>query len=189
MLSLSLENRLQSLLWMGLMGLCDILDGAVAKRSKRATPFGAFLDSTTDRLTEGLVFLGVLIFFYRRRDLWLFLLTYAALIGSYLVSYTRARGENFIESCKVGFWERPERLCLLMLGTALDRLKIALWLIAAGSFLTALHRLLHQKATLQKTKLSQRGVWSFLFWPYPRFSTPYLLYALTVILLVLFIQP
>ena len=172
---------------MTLMGSCDILDGALARAAKRSTPFGAFLDSTLDRLTEGFVFLGILVSFYRRSELGLILLTYATLLGSYLVSYTRSRGENLIENCKVGFWERPERLCLLMLAVALGRFTVPLWLLAIGSFLTTFHRAAHVQATLQKEKLPHRGVWVFLFWSYKRFSAPYLFYALTIILLTLLI--
>ena len=180
--SLALNHPLESLVWMALLGSCDILDGAVAKATRRQTPFGAFLDSTVDRLTEGFVFLGILISFYRRSELGFVFLTYAALLGSYLVSYTRARGENVVERCQVGFWERPERLCLLMLAVTLGRLPAALWFLTFGSFLTAFHRAAHVHVTLQKEKLPNRGLWAFLFWPYKRFSVPYLLYALAIIL-------
>ena len=172
---------------MSLMGGCDILDGALARATKRSSPFGAFLDSTLDRLTEGSVFLGILISFYHRNELGLVLLTYAALLFSYLVSYTRSRGENFIESCQVGFWERPERLSLLMVAVFLRRLPFSLWLLTIGSFLTAFHRGAYVWATLQKRRLPHRGPWALLFWPYKRFSVPYLLYALTIILLTLLI--
>ena len=181
-------NRLAGLLFLILMGLCDILDGWVARRTARASSFGAFLDSTIDRLTEGFVFLGFLVWFYRERDGKGLVLTSAALLFSYLVSYTRARGENFIDHCKVGFWERPERLLCLMLALLLNRLKPALWMVAAGSFLTAFHRLCHLKASLTQKALPQKGVPSLLFWSYPRFSIPYFLYCLIVILLVLAIK-
>ena len=172
---------------MTLMGGCDILDGALARATRRSSPFGAFLDSTLDRLTEGFVFLGLLISFYRRGLLGQALLTCAAFLGSYLVSYTRARGENLIESCKVGFWERPERLCLLMLAVAAGWFSTALWLLAIGSFLTAFHRAAYVWATLRKEKLPYRGFWGLLFWSHKRFSGPYLLYALAIILLMVLI--
>jgi CDP-diacylglycerol--glycerol-3-phosphate 3-phosphatidyltransferase len=130
-----------------LSGVSDLLDGAVARAGGRpGTRFGAALDSTLDRYGEGLVLAGILLGLADRGAApWLLVLAALAGIGSYLVSYVRARAEGLGVECEVGFLERPERLVLLLI--------LALWgdggapwilgLIALLSHVTFLHRLLH----------------------------------------------
>jgi len=98
----------------------DMLDGRVARLTGRVTKFGAFLDSSLDRLSDMVVFLGIIIFYSRDTDYHSTLyaaLTGAALIGSVMVSYTSARAESLIPKCDVGFLRRPERVVLLILGS------------------------------------------------------------------------
>ena len=123
-----------------LAGLCDILDGDVARERGIVSPFGAFLDSTLDRVSEGALYVGLAYYYFTRSQtatVWLRggfegssewgdadgatlgILALATLILSFLVSYTRARAEGLGMECKVGIMERPERLLTLGAGALL----------------------------------------------------------------------
>jgi CDP-diacylglycerol--glycerol-3-phosphate 3-phosphatidyltransferase len=104
-------------------GLCDILDGSMARRGGVGTRRGAFLDSTLDRLAEIAVFLGLLVHYDGR--LFLQVMTLLALSGSLMTSYARARAEGLGIDCKVGLLERPERLILIIVGLLAAPLRIA----------------------------------------------------------------
>jgi CDP-diacylglycerol--glycerol-3-phosphate 3-phosphatidyltransferase len=134
----------------------DILDGRVARLTGRVTKFGAFLDSSLDRLSDMIVFLGIIIFYARDTEHHSTLyaaLTGAALIGSVMVSYTSARAESLIPKCDVGFLRRPERVVLLIIGSLtvwpqsdhplLNKMPATIWLMAALSYWTFGHRLYH----------------------------------------------
>jgi len=134
----------------------DMLDGQVARLTGRVTKFGAFLDSSLDRLSDMVVFLGIIIFYSRDTQYHSTLyaaLTGAALIGSVMVSYTSARAESLIPKCDVGFLRRPERVVLLILGSLtvwpesnhplLNKMPATIWLMAVLSYWTFGHRLYH----------------------------------------------
>ncbi len=134
----------------------DMLDGRVARLTGRVTKFGAFLDSSLDRLSDMIVFLGIIIFYSRDTEYHSTLyaaLTGAALIGSVMVSYTSARAESLIPKCDVGFLRRPERVVLLILGSLtvwpasnhplLNKMPATIWLMAVLSYWTFGHRLYH----------------------------------------------
>lgn len=133
-------------IWLLIGGICDVLDGAVARQRGKETPFGAFIDSTFDRISE-LVFFGAILFYYSERGYGLFLMViiWVAMGGSFLVSYARARIEGLGHSCTVGFLERPERITLLIVGLLLGRrmLVAVLILIAFGTVVTVLQRIHH----------------------------------------------
>jgi CDP-diacylglycerol--glycerol-3-phosphate 3-phosphatidyltransferase len=124
-------------------GAFDMLDGALARAAKRTTTFGAFLDSTLDRYSEAAIFLGVFVEAALRADLEVQLLTYAAAIGSLMVSYARARAEGLGLRSSVGIFQRPERVILLGLGLIFGFEVYALWVLAILTNVTALHRILH----------------------------------------------
>jgi CDP-diacylglycerol--glycerol-3-phosphate 3-phosphatidyltransferase len=132
-----------------LAGFLDMLDGQVARREKRVTAFGGFLDSTLDRYSDMALYMGLLVFYARHGRTSYVLLAAAATAGSVMVSYARARAECLIPTCKVGFMERPERVVLLVLGGAFDRMAPALWVIAVVSTITVIHRIVY---TWQETK-------------------------------------
>jgi CDP-diacylglycerol--glycerol-3-phosphate 3-phosphatidyltransferase len=132
-----------------LAGFLDMLDGQVARRGKRVTAFGGFLDSTLDRYSDMALYMGLLVFYARHGRTSYVLLAAAATAGSVMVSYARARAECLIPTCKVGFMERPERVVLLILGGAFDRMAPALWVIAVVSTITVIHRIVY---TWQETK-------------------------------------
>ena len=124
-------------------GAFDMLDGALARAAKRTTTFGAFLDSTLDRYSEAAIFLGVFVEAALRGDLQVQLLSYAAAIGSLMVSYARARAEGLGLRSSVGLFQRPERVILLGLGLIFGLEVYALWVLAVLTNVTALHRILH----------------------------------------------
>ncbi len=126
-----------------LAGLFDMLDGRVARLTNRVTPFGGFLDSVLDRYSDLCLFIGLLVFYARANRFWYITLVAVVMIGSVMTSYTRARAENLIPSCKVGFLERPERMVLIIIGALFDRMAPVLWVIAVLSTWTVIHRVVY----------------------------------------------
>lgn len=129
-------------------GIFDMFDGALARMTGRASDFGALLDSTIDRVSEAVVLLGVLAYYVTNDNDIGALLVYAALVGSIMVSYMRARSEGLGIECKVGVMQRPERVALTGLGLIVAHwipvvMLIALGLITALTVYTAVHRLTH----------------------------------------------
>ncbi|MGO9641841.1 MAG: CDP-alcohol phosphatidyltransferase family protein [Candidatus Acidiferrales bacterium] len=127
----------------------DMLDGQVARREQRVTAFGAFFDSTLDRYADMALYMGLLVFYAVNGRSSYVVLAAVATAGSVMVSYSRARAESLIPSCKVGFMERPERLVLLIMGGLFNRMAPALWVISVVSTLTVIHRIVY---TWQETK-------------------------------------
>jgi CDP-diacylglycerol--glycerol-3-phosphate 3-phosphatidyltransferase len=127
----------------------DLLDGAVAQYAHKATAFGAFLDSNLDRLSEAVIYFGLLWVYAPQGMTTEILLIYATIVGSLLVSYARARAEGLGLKCEVGLLARPERVILLALGLLLNQVTIALWLLAVLTNLTAGQRVLHVWRILQ----------------------------------------
>src|SRR5918994_952385 len=124
-------------------GLFDALDGAVARESNRMSSFGAFLDSTLDRLSESAVFVG-LVFFYAGADRpFGALLAGAAMTFSLLTSYTRARAEGLNIECEVGLLERAGRIVILSVLSIAGLPTLGLGLVAAGALVTTAQRILH----------------------------------------------
>ena len=125
-----------------LAGSMDILDGAVARVSGRVQRYGAFLDSTADRYSEGAIYLGMLYLFLVRlhEDPQVFLIA-AALLGSLLVSYVRARAQSLGFTCDGGWFARPERVVVTALGLVLGQLTIVLWILAIATNVTAIQRI------------------------------------------------
>lgn len=126
-----------------LAGLFDMLDGRVARLSNRVTPFGGFFDSVLDRYSDLCLMIGLLVFYGRINRFWYVTLVALVMIGSVMVSYARARAENLIPTCKVGFLERPERTVLILIGAFFDRMAPVLWVIALLSTLTVIHRVVY----------------------------------------------
>jgi CDP-diacylglycerol--glycerol-3-phosphate 3-phosphatidyltransferase len=121
----------------------DTVDGALARVAKRATTFGAFLDSTLDRYSEAALLLGLLYDASRRGDVAVSIATYVAIVGSLLVSYCRARAEGLGLACEVGIAPRPERIVTLGVGLLVGLELPALVLLAVLTHVTAVQRILH----------------------------------------------
>ena len=130
-------------LLVALAGLFDALDGTLARLTGQKSRFGAFLDSFVDRLCEAALYLGLLVFYTRRGARQEIVLIYATIVGSLLISYARARAEGLGLECKVGLLTRMERAAILALALLLDRMSIALWVLAVLTNFTALQRAYH----------------------------------------------
>ena len=143
-----LESRAELLFfWLGALvfvvgSILDILDGALARRSGRGTPFGAFLDSTTDRVSEGFV-LGAIALISRDGNEWALAFAIASIAGSFLVSYTRARAEAIGLRGDVGIGSRAERVVVITAGLVLapwGLLPWAIYVLAATAWFTVAQR-------------------------------------------------
>src|SRR6202795_3302356 len=121
----------------------DMLDGQVARRENRVTAFGAFFDSTLDRYSDMALYMGLLVYYAVNGRASYVVLAAVATAGSVMVSYSRARAESLIPSCKVGFMERPERLVLLIMGGVFNRMAQVLWVVAMISTITVIHRVVY----------------------------------------------
>jgi CDP-diacylglycerol--glycerol-3-phosphate 3-phosphatidyltransferase len=143
--------------------LFDMLDGQVARLSGRVTQFGGFLDSSLDRLSDMVIFVGLMVFYARATQFHSTLnvfLAGAGLMGSVMVSYASARAESLIAKCDVGFLRRPERVVLFIIGALsthagstnffANRMPAVLWVLAVGSYWTFAHRMYHTWYELTK---------------------------------------
>jgi CDP-diacylglycerol---glycerol-3-phosphate 3-phosphatidyltransferase len=126
-----------------LAAFLDMADGQVARRVGRVTAFGAFLDSTLDRYSDLALYMGLVVYYTLIGRTFYMALAAIAMASSFMVSYSRARAESLIPSCKVGFMERPERLVLLIMGGAFVRMAPVLWVIATISTITVVHRVVY----------------------------------------------
>lgn len=146
-----------------LAGVCDTLDGRIARQTNKKSDFGAFFDSTLDRYSDMVVFIGLAYYFAGGRAFfnalqtggnpetspWTVMAIMFAVAGSFMVSYTRARAEGLGMECKAGMMQRPERITLLVIGSLLGAipvvgivlLKLTLLALAISTNLTAAHRI------------------------------------------------
>jgi CDP-diacylglycerol--glycerol-3-phosphate 3-phosphatidyltransferase len=131
--------------------LLDILDGALARVGGKSTPFGAFFDSTTDRVGEGAMLAAIALVFSRHGQDWAVVVAVAAVVGSFLVSYTRARAEALGLKGDVGLGSRAERVVLITAGLVFapwGGLPWAIVVLAATAWLTVVQRILHVRKQL-----------------------------------------
>src|SRR5574340_689625 len=124
-------------------GLFDMVDGRVARETNRVTRFGGFFDSVVDRYSDLSLLMGLLVYYASINRYFYVVLTAVVMTASVMVSYTRARAENAIPKCKVGFLERPERIVLIIIGALFDRMAAVLWVIAVLGNLTVIHRMIY----------------------------------------------
>jgi CDP-diacylglycerol--glycerol-3-phosphate 3-phosphatidyltransferase len=127
-------------------GTFDILDGALARSTRRSYPYGAFLDSTLDRYSEGAMYIGLAAYFSTvggNIGRWLVIATAAALAGSFLVSYVRARAQSLGFTCETGVFARPERVVVTVVGLIFGGVVLygVVFLLAVLTNLTALQRI------------------------------------------------
>ncbi len=159
--------RLGRFFWAGVMvvlaGICDVLDGKLARETNRMSKFGALMDSTIDRYSEVIMLLGVAVFF-RQTHVHIVYLIILAIAGSFMVSYTRARAEGLGLECKVGLMQRPERITYLALGSLAGSVFMRLgwmktgtyvvlgsiWFIAIFANITVIQRVLHIRNQLKE---------------------------------------
>ncbi|MCB0000944.1 MAG: CDP-alcohol phosphatidyltransferase family protein [Anaerolineae bacterium] len=139
----------------------DAFDGTLARMTGQVSRFGAFFDATIDRYAESIVLFGLLVYYSGQPDSTTqTLLIYVAIVGSLLVSYTRAKAESLGIPCKEGILTRAERVVLLVIGLLLgtwqpiaalpDALTVVLWLLAILSNVTAIQRVLAVRKTVRE---------------------------------------
>ena len=133
-----------------LAGLFDALDGAVARESNRMSDFGAFLDSTMDRLSESAIFVGILFFYASTGHPYGALISGIAMTFSLLTSYSRARAEGLGLRCEVGLLERAGRVLILSLCAIAGFLTVGVSLVAAGALVTTAQRIIHVHRATRK---------------------------------------
>jgi CDP-diacylglycerol--glycerol-3-phosphate 3-phosphatidyltransferase len=141
-------------------GLFDMVDGRVARATNRVTRFGGFFDSVLDRYSDLGLLVGLLVWYGSINRPPLVVLTAVAMMGSVMVSYTRARAETEIPTCKVGFMERPERVVLMIIGALFLKMPQVLWVIAVLANLTVLHRMIftwQESKRLEEAQLRPSG--------------------------------
>jgi len=138
--------------------IMDTLDGRYSRMSGKGTPFGAFLDSTLDRLEEGIVLVAVGAYFASLHDQVAVAAVVVAVLGSLMVSYTRARAEALGVECKVGLATRPVRVVILAIGLVFAKgaslghfelLAPAVYVLAALTVVTTIQRILHVRSQLR----------------------------------------
>nr|WP_232296253.1 CDP-alcohol phosphatidyltransferase family protein [Terriglobus sp. TAA 43] len=154
------ENAHRMFLYAGLIligaGLFDMVDGRVARQTNQVSVFGAFFDSVIDRYSDVAIFFGLLVYYARGNRFVYVVLVAFVMTASLMVSYTRARAEALIGSCKVGFMERPERIVLVILGALADTWGVmapALWVLAFLSTVTVIHRIRFTYTETERRKL------------------------------------
>ena len=154
------ENANRMFLYAGLViigaGIFDMVDGRVARQTNQVSVFGAFFDSVIDRYSDVALFFGLLVYYSRGHRFFYVVLVAFVMTASLMVSYTRARAEALIGSCKVGFMERPERIVLVILGALCNRWGVmapALWVLAVFSTITVIHRIRYTYEETERRKL------------------------------------
>jgi CDP-diacylglycerol--glycerol-3-phosphate 3-phosphatidyltransferase len=126
----------------------DALDGSLARKIGRSGNFGAFLDSTSDRTAEIILYFGFMVYFWQQDNIWLIVATYIAVSGSIMVSYTRSRAEALGLECKVGFFTRVERYVIIVIALILSGIwpvaaEIGIVILAVGTWFTVIQRAHH----------------------------------------------
>jgi CDP-diacylglycerol--glycerol-3-phosphate 3-phosphatidyltransferase len=141
-------------------GIFDMVDGRVARQTDQVSVFGAFFDSVMDRYSDVALFFGLLVYYARGNRFFYVGLVAFCMTASLMVSYTRARAEALIGSCKVGFMERPERIVLVILGALCNRWGVmapSLWVLAVLSTITVIHRIRYTYLETERRKMEASG--------------------------------
>jgi len=145
MIGVAIVLAMGHFVWGGILitavAIFDAVDGTLARMMGRTSRFGAFLDSTLDRFSEAVIFLGLFIYFVGQNQNLELILIYATVVGSLMVSYARARAEGIGVPLTDGLFTRFERVFILVIGLVFNQLTAALWLLAIFSNLTAVQRM------------------------------------------------
>jgi CDP-diacylglycerol---glycerol-3-phosphate 3-phosphatidyltransferase len=179
----------------------DILDGAVAKLGGKISRRGGFLDSTVDRISDAAVYVGIMIYYQRHPQLshaaLLATLTVIAMVNAETISYVKARAENFIPACPVGYWQRGERLAGILIGLFCGHTATVMIMLAVLPVLTAIRRIvfsfqqIHRQENqlpLIDPKAPLKGIMRLAWWRYRRGSPQYDVVTAINISMILFID-
>lgn len=145
-------------LLLALAGLFDFFDGSLARLANSVSAFGAFLDSVVDRYSDLVVLLGVVLYYHRAADTQGVLLTMITMVGTIMISYTKARAQSIGLACEIGLMERPERLIVLIAGATFNLLTPAVIALAALTNLTALQRIFYTRRAAAAAAASREDI-------------------------------
>ena len=165
----------------------DFIDGKVAHITNTQSAFGAFWDSTLDRLSDIALFLGLIYLYSNLRRTDYVMVASLAMMFSIMTSYARARAESLIEKCKVGFMERPERIVLFMIGAFTNRMAAVLWVILILSIVTVANRIHFTYLALGKKPVPAGSnplssvFWRAFFWRDERGTLAYDLWVIAIL--------
>jgi CDP-diacylglycerol--glycerol-3-phosphate 3-phosphatidyltransferase len=135
-----------------------MLDGEVARVNRSETRFGAFYDSVIDRYSDIILLQGLMVWYARQQRLEYVVLVGVVFMGAVMTSYSRARAESLIPTCKVGFMERPERIVLLIIGGLFNRMEAVLWVLAVLGNWTVISRIYYTWRELPKPGKIERSL-------------------------------
>ncbi len=135
--------------FMLLAAFFDGVDGPVARAQGRTTKFGEFFDSIIDSYSDLILFLGLLVYYARVNRFFYAVLVCVGMAGSVMLNYARARAESLIPDAPLGFWERPERIVLMILGGLSNRMAPVLWVLAVGPNASVVRRILHTRRLMR----------------------------------------
>jgi len=159
---------------------CDMLDGAIARIANKGTRFGAFLDSSIDRFSDFAIFAGLAAGYAwsSPANLTFILLCMVAFLNGFMISYARARAEDLIDSCSVGFWQRGERMAAVLIAALAHNIPALVLQQAISPFFTVLRRIMFTRAVLAgKGPVTdpRNGSWwhKIRIWEWPRMTVPY----------------
>lgn len=164
----------------------DFIDGKVAHESGLNSKFGGFWDSVIDRLSDLALSVGLVCLYASKGRVDYVLITSVAMVFATMTSYARARAECFIEKCKVGFMERPERIVLFMLGAFTNRMAAVMWVIAVLSIVTVANRIYFTYLVLENKPQPDRVgpsriLWRALYWQDDRGTVSYDLWVFAIL--------
>jgi CDP-diacylglycerol--glycerol-3-phosphate 3-phosphatidyltransferase len=133
-------------------GVFDILDGRIARKMGKSTLFGAYLDSLLDRYSDALIFLGILFYFMKMNQPFYAVLTLFALLGAFLISYSKARIQSLGAECRVGLMQRPVRIAIVFVTALFGILKWGVLALAILNHATVIERTIHAHKVLKEVK-------------------------------------
>ena len=179
----------------------DILDGAVARISDSITQQGGFLDSCLDRVADAIIFIGIAIYFLGHPEIpyasWFVGASMVALANAEIISYIKARAENIIESCPVGYWQRGERIAGILIGLFSGHIATVMALLAVSSAFTVLRRLVFAARQIKRmengrplleTRPRLTGIYRLALWRYRRGTLAYDVITAFNILIILLVD-
>lgn len=169
-------------------GLLDLLDGAVARVSRKSTLFGGILDSTLDRYGDAFIFGGAIFLCFKNYYTFWAFATFLTLIGSFAISYIRARAECDVDECRVGFWERGERIACLFFGLLVNNLSIAIIILLIGVQWTAFRRLYYAYAESTKRSAQESFFGKLMKQPLKRDEWIYYVKGISLAFLMIFLR-
>jgi len=173
----------------------DFIDGKVAHITGTVSEFGAFWDSTLDRFSDIALFLGLIYLYANLRRTDYVMIVSLAMMFSIMTSYARARAESLLQKCKVGFMERPERIVLLMIGAATDRMGAVMWVILVLSIITVANRIhythlmLNKKPIPRGSNILSRVFLRAFFWTDERSTLAYDMWVIAILAFIWLTPP